>query len=167
MGKNLYIATMEPRSGKSVVLLGLMELLSRRIQKIGIFRPIVTAGEKRDDYIDLVCKRYKLEFDYEELYGVTHQEARDKLSRGEHEDLSKTMVDKYKALERQCDFVVCVGTDFTGVATAFELDFNADIANGCGTGVLRGLYRARLHGDGHHGQPCDGGKPGRRGRASQ
>jgi len=164
MGKNLYIATMEPRSGKSVVLLGLMELLSRRIQKIGIFRPIVTAGEKRDDYIDLVCKRYKLEFDYEELYGVTHQEARDKLSRGEHEDLSKTMVDKYKALERQCDFVVCVGTDFTGVATAFELDFNHC---GCGTGVLRGLYRARLHGDGHHGQPCDGGKPGRRGRASQ
>ena len=136
MGKNLYIATMEPRSGKSVVLLGLMELLSRRIQKIGIFRPIVTAGEKRDDYIDLVCKRYKLEFDYEELYGVTHQEARDKLIRGEHDDLSKTMVDKYKALERQCDFVVCVGTDFTGVATAFELDFNADIANQLGCPLL-------------------------------
>ena len=58
MGKNLYIATMESRSGKSVVLLGLMELLSRRIQKIGIFRPIVTAGEKHDDYLELVSKRY-------------------------------------------------------------------------------------------------------------
>jgi phosphate acetyltransferase len=127
---------MEPRSGKSVVLLGLMEMLSRRIRKIGIFRPIVRAGEKLDDYIELVRERYKLEFDYEELYGVTHQEARDKLSSGEYDALIKTMVDKYKALERKCDFVVCVGTDFTGVATAFEFDFNADIANQLGCPLL-------------------------------
>ena len=128
MGNNLYIATMEPRSGKSVVLLGLMELLSRRIQKIGIFRPIVQAGEKPDDYLELVRKRYKLPFDYEEMYGVTHQEARALISSGEFDKLNLALVDKYKALERQCDFVVCVGTDFTGVATAFEFDFNADIA---------------------------------------
>ncbi|MFA9453812.1 MAG: phosphate acetyltransferase, partial [Candidatus Aminicenantaceae bacterium] len=148
MGNNLYIATMEPRSGKSVVLLGLMELLSRRIQKIGIFRPIVMAGEKRDDYLELVCQRYKLELDYEELYGVTHQEARDKLSNGEYDDLLKTMVDKYKALERKCDFVVCVGTDFTGVATAFEFDFNADIANQLGCPLL-------LIVNGHEKSPSD------------
>jgi phosphate acetyltransferase len=113
-----------------------MELLSRRIQKIGIFRPIVHAGEKHDDYLELVSQRYKLDFDYEELYGVTHQEARDKLSGGEYDDMVKTMVDKYKALERKCDFVVCVGTDFTGVATAFEFDFNADIANQLGCPLL-------------------------------
>ncbi len=136
MGNNLYIATMEPRSGKSVVLLGLMELLSRRIQKIGIFRPIVQAGKKPDDYIELVRKRYKLPFDYEEMYGVTHQQARALISNGDFDTLNMTMVDKYKALERQCDFVVCVGTDFTGVATAFEFDFNADIANQLGCPLL-------------------------------
>jgi phosphate acetyltransferase len=120
---------MEPQSGKSVVLLGLMEMLSRRIQKIGIFRPIVSAGEKRDVYIDLVMKRYKLKFDYEDLYACTHQEARDLLGSGQYDTLVKLLVDKYIRLEQQCDFVVCVGTDFTGVATAFEFDFNADIAN--------------------------------------
>jgi len=129
MGKNIYIATMEPQSGKSVVLLGLMEMLSRRIQKIGIFRPIVRAGKKHDVYIDLVSKRYKLKFDYEDLYACTHQEARDLLGSGQYDTLVKRMVGKYKALEQRCDFVVCVGTDFTGVATAFEFDFNADIAN--------------------------------------
>ena len=136
MGNNLYIATMEPRSGKSVVLLGLMELLSRRIQKIGIFRPIVRAGAKADDYLELVRKRYKLPFDYEEMYGVTHQEARALISSGDFDTLNMIMVDKYKALERQCDFVVCVGTDFTGVATAFEFDFNAVIANQLGCPLL-------------------------------
>jgi len=136
MSKNLYIATMEPRSGKSVVLLGLMELLSRRIQNIGIFRPIIQAGERRDDYIELALARYKLKFKYEDLYGCTHQEARALLSSGQYESLMKTLVGKYKALERQSDFVVCVGTDYTGVATAFEFDFNADVANQMGCPLL-------------------------------
>jgi phosphate acetyltransferase len=114
---------MEPQSGKSVVLLGIMEMLSRRIQNIGIFRPIVRAGEKHDDYIDLVRKRYKLKFDYEDLYACTHQEARDLIGSGQYNTLVKRMVDKYKELEKRCDFVVCVGTDFTGVATAFEFHF--------------------------------------------
>lgn len=136
MSKNLYIASMEPRSGKSVVLLGLMELLSRRIQNIGIFRPIIQAGERKDDYIELALTRYKLKFRYEDLYGCTHQEARALLSSGQYESLMKTLVDKYKALERQSDFVVCVGTDYTGVATAFEFDFNADVANQLGCPLL-------------------------------
>jgi len=136
MSKNLYIATMEPRSGKSVVLLGLMELLSRRIQNIGIFRPIIQAGERKDDYIELALARYKLKFKYEDLYGCTHQEARALLSSGQYESLMKTLVEKYKALERQSDFVVCVGTDYTGVATAFEFDFNADVANQLGCPLL-------------------------------
>jgi phosphate acetyltransferase len=35
MSKNLYIATLEPRAGQSVVALGILELLSRRLNKIG------------------------------------------------------------------------------------------------------------------------------------
>jgi len=136
MSKNVYIATMEPRSGKSIVLLGLLELLSHRIKNIGIFRPIVQAGEGKDDYVELALTRYKLKFKYEDLYGCTHQEARAMLSAGRYDDLIETLVEKYKALERQCDFVVCVGTDFTGVATAFEFDFNADIANQFGCPLL-------------------------------
>ena len=136
MSKNVYIATMEPRSGKSIVLLGLLELLSHRIKNIGVFRPIVQAGEGKDDYVELALTRYKLKFKYEDLYGCTHQEARAMLSAGRYDGLIETLVEKYKALERQCDFVVCVGTDFTGVATAFEFDFNADIANQFGCPLL-------------------------------
>jgi phosphate acetyltransferase len=113
-----------------------MELLSRRIQNIGVFRPIIQAGERKDDYIELALARYKLKFKYEDLYGCTHQEARALLSSGQYESLMKTLVNKYKALERQSDFVVCVGTDYTGVATAFEFDFNADVANQLGCPLL-------------------------------
>ena len=136
MTKNLYIAAMEPGSGKSVVLLGVMELLSRRINNVGLFRPIVQAGPETDHYIEMALTRYKLKFTYQDLYGCTHQEARTYISNGQYENLMKVLVDKYKALERQCDFVVCVGTDFTGVATAFEFDFNADIANHLGCPLI-------------------------------
>ena len=38
MSKNLYIATMEPDSGKATLVLGVMEMLSRRIRNIGFFQ---------------------------------------------------------------------------------------------------------------------------------
>jgi len=136
MSKNLYIAAMEPGSGKSVVFLGVMELLSRRINNVALFRPIVQAGPENDHYIEMALTRYKLKFTYQDLYGCTHQEARTYISGGQYENLMKILVAKYKALERQCDFVVCVGTDFTGVATAFEFDFNADVANHLGCPLI-------------------------------
>ena len=53
MSNKLYIASMEARSGKSVVALGLMEMLSRRLNKIGFFRPVIPDVAK-DNNIDLI-----------------------------------------------------------------------------------------------------------------
>ncbi len=65
MTKNLYITTMEPRGGKSVVALGIMELLSRRLHNIGFFRPIIP-DVKRDNNIELIRTRYNLKVPYED-----------------------------------------------------------------------------------------------------
>ena len=43
---------------------------------------------------------------------------------------------KYKALEEQCDFVLCSGTDFTGVSSAIEFDSNVDLARNLGCPLL-------------------------------
>ena len=114
MSRNLYIATMEAQTGKSLVVLGIMELLSRRIQNLGFFRPVVRASAGRDNDIELVRTRYGLRPAYESLYAVTHEEARDMLAEGRDHELLKRIFAKYKQLEQQCDFVVCEGTDFTG-----------------------------------------------------
>jgi phosphate acetyltransferase len=39
--KGIYIATTEPNSGKSIVSLGLMQLLLGKAAKLGYFRPII------------------------------------------------------------------------------------------------------------------------------
>jgi len=136
MAKSLYIATMEPRSGKSVIALGLMELLSRRVRKVGFFRPVIASSERRDKELHLILTRYNLAHTHEDAYGLTHEEARRMTAEGRYNALLKDIVSKYKKLESRCDFVLCEGTDFTRVSSAFEFEFNADVANNLGSPIL-------------------------------
>ena len=55
---------------------------------------------------------------------------------GSTDVLLKNILDKYKALESRCDFVLCEGTDYTGVSSAFEFDFNAGVANDLGCPII-------------------------------
>lgn len=136
MARSLYIAGIEPRSGKSVVALGIMESLSRRIRKVGYFRPIISSGKKLDNNIQLIQRRYNLSLAYEEMYAYPHEEARAMTVDGRSAALFADILNKFKNLESKCDFVLCEGTDFTGVSSAFEFDFNADVANNLGAPIL-------------------------------
>ncbi len=136
MAGNLYVATIEAGSGKSLAVLGVMELLSSRVEKLGFFRPIVRAGDELDNDTELIRRRYLPETPYEALHGIDHETARNLTSAGRSEELVKRIFARYKELERSCDFVLCEGTDFTGVSSAFELDFNAEIASQIGAPIL-------------------------------
>ncbi|MGD9302151.1 MAG: phosphate acetyltransferase [Desulfobacterales bacterium] len=135
MSNRLYIASIEARSGKSLVALGIMELLSRRLNKIGFFRPVIPDVET-DNNINLISSRYHLAQPYEAMYAFKHDQAQDMVADGKYKTLLKAILDKFRSLERQLDYIVCEGTDFTGVAKAFEFDFNAEIANNLGCPVL-------------------------------
>jgi phosphate acetyltransferase len=135
MANNLYITSMAPRSGKAVISLGIMEMLSRRIRKIGFFRPIIPAGDP-DNNIQLILKRYDLDIPYEAMYAYTHDDAMDIVAHGAPGDLIKGIMARYKALEQRCNFVLCEGTDYTGVSSAFEFEFNAALANNLGAPIL-------------------------------
>jgi phosphate acetyltransferase len=126
---------MEPGSGKSVISLGIMEFVSRRLHNVGFFRPIIP-DVAWDNNIQLILKRYALDLDYEETYAFKHREAQDLVADGNYDTLLKNILGKYKALESKCDFILCEGTDFTGVSSAFEFEINADIANNLGCPIL-------------------------------
>ena len=57
MGSSVYIASVEGYTGKSTVALGVLEQLSRRVERVGVFRPIVRADTAeyggRDYVLDL------------------------------------------------------------------------------------------------------------------
>jgi phosphate acetyltransferase len=125
--RNLYVTAMEPESGKSVVALGLMELLSRRVERLGFFRPIVPA--EPDAQLELMRARY----DAATAHALTAEVAS---ATQPYDELRKCVVEAYKPLESECDFVLCEGTDFTGAAPALDFGLNADLANELGAPVL-------------------------------
>ncbi|MBW1685612.1 MAG: phosphate acetyltransferase [Deltaproteobacteria bacterium] len=147
MPQNLYIATIEPGSGKSLVALSMMVLLSSRVRRLGFFRPVIRESDSPDNDIELVRRRCELPFAYESLFATTHEEARDRVAAGQYEELIKHIFSRYKALEKECDFVVCEGTDFTGVSSAFEFDFNARLAKHLGAPILAVVNGREKHPD--------------------
>jgi phosphate acetyltransferase len=133
VARNLYITAMEPQSGKSVVALGLMELLSPRVERLGFFRPIVPSGDGPDPQIDLIRRRYQVDASPEEMRALTQDEASGIPA---YDELRKRVVAEYKTLEPRFDFILCEGTDFTSATSALDYGLNADLANELGAPVL-------------------------------
>ncbi|RJQ16102.1 MAG: phosphate acetyltransferase [Nitrospiraceae bacterium] len=136
MPKGLYITGTVPRSGKSVVVLGIMEMLSGHGRKPGFFRPVIYPGEDGDSLLRLISTRYALECAADEMFGCTSEEVREFIAEGRINDLYSHVLEKYKRLEARCDFIVCAGTDFTAMAIGFEFEFNIEMANHLGIPLL-------------------------------
>ena len=136
MAQRVYITAMAAQSGKSVVALGLMEMLSARAERVGFFRPIVRSGTGRDQQIELMRRRYGIGATPEEMYALSDDEAQAAIAAGDHDEVKKRVVAAYRQLEPRCDVLVCEGTDFAGHAPALDFDLNADLANELGAPVL-------------------------------
>ncbi len=129
MLKNLYVATNAPRSGKSLISLGIMEILSHRVERLGFFRPIIRQTQTPDNDIELIRQRYQLQVPYESLYGMSIDDAYSLASQGKSQEVLAQIFTRYKELERHYDFILCEGSDLTGLATSMEFDLNTQMAN--------------------------------------
>jgi phosphate acetyltransferase len=136
VARNIYVTALAPESGKSVVGLGLMEMLSARAERVGFFRPIVASGPQHDSQLELMRRRYGLAASYEQMYALTDEEAQAEIAAGRGEEVKKRVVAAYRELERDCDVVVCEGTDFAGQTPALDFNLNAELANELAVPVL-------------------------------
>ncbi len=139
MSKNLYITALEPKSGLSLITLGVMDFLVRNLAKVAFFRPIVNVRQYSDgvdEILHLIKSHYHLNIPSDHLYAFTFEEARSLISDKKNDQLLEGILDKYKALENEHDFVLCLGTDYESESAAFEFDLNVEIANNLGCPVL-------------------------------
>jgi phosphate acetyltransferase len=136
MSKNLYIAASEAEAGKSLVVLGIMDFLTRHITRIGFFRPIVRSSNEMDNHIRLIYDHFKLDFDYKDMYGLTSDEMNQLIRSGDNDSIQTTILNKYKRLENKCDFVLVEGSDFKTHLSSYEFDFNVRVANNLGCPII-------------------------------
>ncbi|MGC5615696.1 phosphate acetyltransferase [Georgenia sp. Z1491] len=140
MTQSLYIASIEGFTGKSLVALGVVDQLARRASRVGVFRPLVESREERDPVLELLLEHDAVDLGFDECLGVTYDEWF-----ADEEAALTTIVERYRAVARQTDVVVVVGSDYTDVTTPTELASNARIAANLGAPVLlvvRGLGRS-------------------------
>jgi phosphate acetyltransferase len=136
VARNVFLAAIEPDSGKSLVALGLMEALARRSGRVGFFRPVVAAGAEPDADVELLRRTFRLAQSYEESFAVTEDDLAAMSDRGQYDLLLKRILEAFRRLDQSTDLVLVEGGDLPGASRALELDFNAELANHLGCLVL-------------------------------
>ncbi|WP_150307045.1 phosphate acetyltransferase [Planctomonas psychrotolerans] len=131
MARSIYITSAEGRSGKSTVALGVLDTLGSTISRVGVFRPIARSITERDYVLELLLGHVGVDLDYDECVGVTYDDVH-----ADPDAALSRIVERYKAVERKCDVVVIVGSDYTDVGSPTELGYNARIAANLSAPVL-------------------------------
>jgi len=131
VAQSIYITSAEGHSGKSTVALGVLDALSHATPRVGVFRAIARSTIERDYVLEMLLDHDGVDLPYDECVGVTYDDVR-----ADPDAALATIVERYKAVEAQCDAVVIVGSDYTDVGSPAELAYNARIAANLGAPVL-------------------------------
>jgi phosphate acetyltransferase len=141
VARSVYLTGLSAGGGKSTVALGVAELFSRRVRRLGAYRPLARGAT--DSIVELLRERYGLP---ETAAGVgpSYRDAATLAGDGRTDELVAAIVDRYRAIERECDAVVVVGTDFGRVTgdphgepgLPDELALNLRVAGELGAAVL-------------------------------
>lgn len=138
MIKTVFITSTEPHSGKSIISIGLVNMLLGKAQKIGYFKPIISQPQpqKKDDHIDTILSHFDLPMAYEDSFAFTWQEAMQQTETESQGEMLDTIIRKFKYLEDKYDFTVVEGTDYLGEGSAFEFEINVQIAKNLAAPVI-------------------------------
>ena len=131
MSTRIYLTSAQGHTGKSSVALGVLETLSRQIDRVGVFRPIARSTVERDYVLELLLAHDSVDLDYDDCVGVSYE-----LVHSDPEAALSQIVSRFAAVERRCDAIIILGSDYTDVGSPTELAFNARVAANLGAPVL-------------------------------
>ncbi|MFF3605711.1 phosphate acetyltransferase [Streptomyces sp. NPDC002463] len=134
MTRSVYVTGIDRGDGRQVVELGVMELLTRQVDRVGVFRPLV--HHRPDRLFDLLRSRYRLAQDPSTVYGMDYQEASALQAEQGTDELVSRLVDRFHAVARDYEVVLVLGTDFAATQLPDELALNARLANEFGASVI-------------------------------
>jgi phosphate acetyltransferase len=132
--RSVYVTGIDRGDGRQVVELGVMELLTRQVDRVGVFRPLVHDGPDR--LFELLRARYRLAQDPATVYGMDYHEASALQAEQGADELVSTLVERFHVVARAYDVVLVLGTDYADTQFPDELALNARLANEFGASVI-------------------------------
>ncbi len=134
--KAIYITSLEPRAGKLMVTLGMMELISREISKVGFFRPVIRSEQDPDNDLNLILTRYNIDISYDDAHVFTVDEVQALGAQGRFKEIVQTILEKYSRIQKDHDFMIIEGFESSGISSGFDVDVNINIAKNLGAGLI-------------------------------
>ncbi|MGW8379654.1 phosphate acetyltransferase [Streptomyces sp. ODS28] len=134
MTRSVYVTGIGRGDGRQVVELGVMELLTRQVDRVGVFRPLVHDGPDR--LYDLLRSRYRLTQPAGTVFGMSYDEAMALQAEQGVDELLARLLDRFHAVAKDYEAVLVLGTDYADTQLPNELSFNARLANEFGAAVL-------------------------------
>ena len=134
MTRSVYVTGIGRGDGRQVVELGLMELLTRQVDRVGVFRPLLHGLPDR--MFDLLRSRYRLTQEPRTAYGMSYEEAAALQAEQGRDALISHLVDRFHQVARDYEAVLVLGSDFEETNLPGELGINARLANEFGASVL-------------------------------
>ncbi|TQK51780.1 phosphate acetyltransferase [Streptomyces sp. SLBN-118] len=134
MTRSVYVTGIDRSDGRQVVELGVMELLTRQVDRVGVFRPLL--HDRPDRLFDLLRARYRLSQDPASVYGMDYHEASALQAEHGTDELVSRLVERFHEVARAYKVVLVLGTDYAGTQLPDELALNARLANEFGASVI-------------------------------
>ncbi|MFH8755241.1 phosphate acetyltransferase [Streptomyces atroolivaceus] len=134
MARSVYVTGIDRGDGRQVVDLGVMELLTRQVDRVGVFRPLVHDGPDR--LFELLRARYRLSQSPETVFGLDYQEASAVQAEKGTDELVSLLVERFHRVARDYEVVLVLGSDYAATQLPDELALNARLANEFGASVI-------------------------------
>ena len=106
MNHSVYVITSSAQSGKSIVSLGLMQMLKRTTPNVAFFKPLVEHKNVVDNHIDTILSHFKVNMSYDDAYAFSRSEFTEHQNQGKINEVYDSIIEKYKNLESKFDFVL-------------------------------------------------------------
>ncbi|WP_156726175.1 phosphate acetyltransferase [Streptomyces apocyni] len=134
MTRSVYVTGIDRGDGRQVIELGVMELLTRQVDRVGVFRPLVHDGPDR--LFDLLRARYRLGQEASSAFGMSYADASALQAEKGTDELVSRLVGRFHEVAHDYEVVLVLGTDFAHTQLPDELALNARLANEFGAWVL-------------------------------
>ncbi len=138
MTLRIAVLSAEGRTAKSTVAVGLLDVLARDA-RVGVFRPVARSIEAPDPVLEALARHG----------AVAHGTGTDDEHVNADPDAAvRRIVTEAARLDDECDAVLVIGSDYTGVGAPTELSMNGRIAADLGAAVVLVLNGLRPGGSG-------------------
>lgn len=134
--RGVYVCASAPGAGKSLVTLGLVDIMHRHSDKVGFYRPIVNMVDPAQDPVVLMMREMYGLRDAVCCGGIGLAEASRRVAAGRGDEIDAEAAARFSKITKLCDVVVVDGSDLRGYDAASEFALNAHLANALGLPVV-------------------------------